>query len=79
MAVYYGIELGNLPDSDKFVRLILDMDNNQRKWVLRGNKAIDVFGNEDHEPPQIPFSQKIGRNDECPCGSGKKYKKCCGQ
>ncbi len=23
------------------------------------------------------FSQKIGRNDPCPCGSGKKYKKCC--
>ena len=22
--------------------------------------------------------QKIGRNDPCPCGSGKKYKKCCG-
>jgi uncharacterized protein YecA (UPF0149 family) len=21
--------------------------------------------------------QKIGRNDACPCGSGKKYKKCC--
>ena len=24
-------------------------------------------------------SGKIGRNDKCPCGSGKKYKKCCGQ
>lgn len=23
--------------------------------------------------------QKIGRNDPCPCGSGKKYKKCCGR
>jgi preprotein translocase subunit SecA len=22
---------------------------------------------------------KVGRNDPCPCGSGKKYKKCCGQ
>ncbi len=21
---------------------------------------------------------KVGRNDKCPCGSGKKYKKCCG-
>jgi hypothetical protein len=25
------------------------------------------------------MSQKIGRNDPCPCGSGKKYKHCCGQ
>ncbi|MEN6337415.1 MAG: SEC-C metal-binding domain-containing protein [Phycisphaerales bacterium] len=24
-------------------------------------------------------SPKIGRNEPCPCGSGKKYKKCCGQ
>jgi uncharacterized protein YecA (UPF0149 family) len=23
-------------------------------------------------------STKVGRNDPCPCGSGKKYKKCCG-
>ena len=29
-------------------------------------------------PPQIVKSEKIGRNDPCPCGSGKKYKKCCG-
>jgi len=24
-------------------------------------------------------AEKVGRNDPCPCGSGKKYKKCCGQ
>ncbi|HNQ78981.1 MAG TPA: UPF0149 family protein [Acidobacteriota bacterium] len=31
-------------------------------------------------PPDgpAPMSEKIGRNDPCPCGSGKKYKKCCG-
>ena len=30
--------------------------------------------------PQPPFAstRKIGRNDPCPCGSGKKYKRCCG-
>lgn len=27
----------------------------------------------------IRHSQKIGRNDPCPCGSGQKYKKCCGK
>lgn len=34
----------------------------------------------DYEPP-IPISEipaKVGRNEPCPCGSGKKYKKCCG-
>lgn len=34
---------------------------------------------EDNEnKPQIDLTQKIGRNDPCPCGSGKKFKKCCG-
>jgi uncharacterized protein YecA (UPF0149 family) len=27
---------------------------------------------------QVRRGEKIGRNDFCPCGSGKKYKKCCG-
>lgn len=27
--------------------------------------------------PYMRASAKIGRNDPCPCGSGKKYKKCC--
>jgi len=26
----------------------------------------------------IAVSTKVGRNEPCPCGSGKKYKKCCG-
>lgn len=30
-------------------------------------------------PPQQVHKQKIGRNDPCPCGSGMKYKKCCGR
>jgi uncharacterized protein YecA (UPF0149 family) len=28
--------------------------------------------------PPIKTKTNIGRNDPCPCGSGKKYKKCCG-
>ncbi|MDF2184270.1 YchJ family metal-binding protein [Grimontia hollisae] len=27
---------------------------------------------------EYPKAEKVGRNDPCPCGSGKKYKKCCG-
>ncbi len=34
-------------------------------------------GNSHEEPAKKSF--KIGRNDPCPCGSGKKYKKCCGK
>ena len=34
------------------------------------------------DAPEMPVNkpiQKVGRNDLCPCGSGKKYKKCCGK
>jgi preprotein translocase subunit SecA len=28
--------------------------------------------------PKVRTAEKVGRNDPCPCGSGKKYKRCCG-
>ena len=31
------------------------------------------------EKPIVREEPKVGRNDPCPCGSGKKYKKCCGR
>ena len=30
------------------------------------------------EAPVVREGPKVGRNDPCPCGSGKKHKKCCG-
>ena len=36
-------------------------------------------GGEEQKPKTVVKGEKIGRNDPCPCGSGKKYKKCCGQ
>ena len=30
-------------------------------------------------PEPVKVDKKIGRNEPCPCGSGKKYKKCCGK
>jgi len=41
-----------------------------------------VFSHGDEAPrkqPQKRSEKKIGRNEPCPCGSGKKYKKCCGR
>jgi preprotein translocase subunit SecA len=43
---------------------------------------ISMLGPEDPEGDigiNQAVSQKIGRNEDCPCGSGKKYKKCCGK
>ncbi|WP_321492311.1 preprotein translocase subunit SecA [uncultured Desulfobacter sp.] len=41
-----------------------------------------TFSHSDESAPKQPVrraSEKVQRNDPCPCGSGKKYKKCCGQ
>ena len=38
-----------------------------------------VFADCEMNPKEPPRTvQKVGRNDPCPCGSGKKFKKCCG-
>lgn len=50
-------------------------------------KPVEVFtndpsaGSEGDSAKKKPIvkKEKIGRNDPCPCGSGKKYKKCCGK
>ncbi len=54
---------------------------------LKEEKVPILIGSESGEAPQSVSSRrkktgkkkKIGRNDPCPCGSGKKYKKCCGR
>ncbi|MDO4572391.1 MAG: SEC-C metal-binding domain-containing protein, partial [Clostridia bacterium] len=41
-------------------------------------KPIETAG-EDGEKPARRTGRKVGRNDPCPCGSGKKFKNCCGK
>ena len=48
--------------------------NTERKEVVKGH-AVD--GKESASKPKKV--EKVGRNDPCPCGSGKKYKNCCGK
>ncbi len=38
-----------------------------------------LAGDGPRQPRKVKASQKVGRNDPCPCGSGKKYKNCCGR
>jgi uncharacterized protein len=46
--------------------------------ILLLRKIAQIRANRPSRVQQTPRS-KIGRNDPCPCGSGKKYKRCCGQ
>jgi len=44
-----------------------------RYFRLQRKREASAYGAEPHSNPD-----KIGRNEQCPCGSGKKYKRCCG-
>lgn len=56
-------------------QLIINVSNNTRLWSNNGHTPNELY---QKMMPQIG-KKKIGRNDPCPCGSGKKYKKCCGR
>ena len=80
---------GELFESDEGNELVSELlaltmryVNDIPRWENNGyspNEAIEktagtkLFYNEDGT------IKKVGRNDPCPCGSGKKYKKCCGR
>lgn len=53
-------------------------NNLQREQVVKNTKAVAGGG---EEKPRQPYVRKerVGRNDPCPCGSGKKYKHCHGR
>ena len=54
-------------------------DTMERRRVSRETSASQSDGQPAKKPAAQPIrKQKIGVNDPCPCGSGKKYKKCCG-
>jgi SEC-C motif-containing protein len=42
-----------------------------------GGRWFFVEGRAGHQAPVVREEPKVGRNDPCPCGSGKKHKKCC--
>jgi preprotein translocase subunit SecA len=59
------------------------MDDLEEAFQRRKRRELEqarMAGAGDRDPVQqvVRGSAKVGRNDPCPCGSGKKYKKCCG-
>lgn len=63
---------------DDAFRLERDQMMNDKADEMRNE--IERLGREAENEKQEPIrvDKNIGRNDPCPCGSGKKYKKCCG-
>ena len=68
-------------------RLYKNMVAAKADWLYELPQWKEIFSEEElkklykeqKESTTIRKAKKIGRNDPCPCGSGKKYKKCCGR
>jgi preprotein translocase subunit SecA len=45
----------------------------------RPRQVVESRGDDDERPKPVRVAHTVGRNDPCPCGSGTKYKKCCGR
>ena len=69
-----------------FEKLYYNMLEAKAKWLYTLPEWDDIYSQDKRKEIQKQWrldkqavSEKIGRNDPCPCGSGKKYKKCCGK
>lgn len=68
-----------MPEGDRGNQERFDRRREQERRIKAGLPGED---DEPLPPPVEPIKaekQEVGRNDPCPCGSGKKYKKCCGK
>jgi len=59
-------------------RLKLDFITILMNLTLVQSQTKNVDNDEKKENYKKTFDKKISRNEPCPCGSGKKYKRCCG-
>jgi preprotein translocase subunit SecA len=63
-------------------RMATTMDDMEAEFQRRKRRELDqarmAGGGTQDAVQQVVRGDKVGRNDPCPCGSGKKYKKCCG-
>jgi len=67
--------VGDLEDVEMDLGLRDKRETPERNYRLEKYPQLELL-NEDDKPPPAK-KKKLGRNDICPCGSGRKYKKCC--
>lgn len=60
-------------------RKLMRENKKEEKLYWNVSDAAAPAGYQHSEAGSLVRPGKVGRNDPCPCGSGKKYKKCCGQ
>lgn len=76
-----GMKVESMKDVEKLFTLCVEFGNHTPKWVNKGWTPAELMKKEmnGRVTSTVVNSNKVGRNDPCPCGSGKKYKKCCGR
>lgn len=79
----YELICSNEKQLQEFLNLVMLAKNSMRLWQNNGFTPLElseIIRERDKNVIKLPtiLQQKTGRNDPCPCGSGKKYKKCCG-
>lgn len=73
-----GISFDSEDQVQQILNLVMPLSNNTRIWSNRGHTPNEIEGIVNKTNMHIiRKKERIGRNDPCPCGSGKKYKKCC--
>ena len=79
----HNVDIPEMPD---ILRKRKEQDERQKarrkelNELAANYKKRKVQGTFENRGKVVPFkrnSPKVGRNEPCPCGSGKKYKKCC--
>ena len=61
------------------IRSERDTEREQQAQITSQSGGSGGDGSDKQRPVRKSASEKVGRNDPCPCGSGLKYKKCCGR
>ena len=61
-----------------FEGLLEKIKNDIIKFLLNLNIVVSNEEQKEEKQREMPSDKKVGRNQKCPCGSGKKYKHCCG-
>jgi uncharacterized protein YecA (UPF0149 family) len=62
--------------SERLIGDLMDVSDAVRREAMQTFSA--QAGRKTDDGARIAQSVKVGRNEACPCGSGKKWKKCCG-
>jgi len=78
----HGIVFNNEDEMQEFLHLLFEAKNNTRTWENKGHTPTEMHkltekSHSKEDAMEIHVPKKVGLNEPCPCGSGKKYKKCC--